>query len=83
MYVQSAFETESEAADRLGMDGRSVVPSTELLNLLNDAHKSDSAVLFLRAVSAFHMLTHPEEFEMTLKVQYEENEEERSVASVR
>lgn len=82
MYVQRAFENESKAADRLRMDGRSVVPSAGFLRFMNVADQSDSLVLFMRALSAFHVLTHSQDFEMSLMAQFNENEEERSVASV-
>ena len=38
-------------------------------------------VLFMRALSAFHMLRHSQEFEL-INAQFEETEEERSVATV-
>lgn len=60
-----ALEHEPKAADRLRMVGRSAVPRTALVNFLYVAGQAQwfsSCAL----VSAFHMLTHPQEFEMSL-----------------
>lgn len=71
--VQFALDQEAQQADRLGMDERSAVPSTGLLQFLCQPRQSDSVVLFLRAMTAFHMLTHQNSFKL-LNMQFDDEE---------
>ena len=81
MNVQDAFCTEPQQAASLRKRGNSAVASPKLIKDFNNAAQSDSVVLFMRALSAFHMLRHPQDFEL-IYAQFEESEEERSVATV-
>ena len=76
--VQTALTHEAQQADRLRMDGHSAVPSRALIHFLNEPSQSDSVVLFLRALAAYHMLTHQQAFEL-MYTQFDE--EERSVVT--
>ena len=76
--VQMACTHEAQQADRLRMDKRSAVPSARLIQFLNEPSNSDSVVLFLRALAAYHMQTHQQDFGL-LNMQFDE--EERSVVT--
>lgn len=79
MNVQDALHKEPQQAASLRTRGNSAVASPKLIGFFNNAAQSDSMVLFFRALSAFHMLTHPQDFAL-FNMQFEE--EERSVANV-
>ena len=81
VYLQIALENEPEQADRFRVDRRSAVSSTALINFLNVPSWSDGVVLFLRSLTAFHMLTHRHDFAM-LPMQFEQHDAERSVGTV-
>ena len=81
MNVQDAFRTEPQQAASRRRRENSAVASPELIEFFNNAAQSDCVVLFMRALSAFHMLRHPQDFEL-INAQFEETEEERSLATV-
>ena len=58
--LQEALHREPcEPHSRRIKDGRTAVPSQAMIKHWNKAEVSDSVVLFLRAVTAVHILQHP------------------------
>ena len=70
MFVQDALRKEHSARTQY-LGGQVNVPSRELITLWNGAQVSDSIVLFLRALAAYHMATNEREYRTTYQALFD------------